>query len=512
MSALLLRRLRMDLRGAPGHLVRLFAGVLMLFTIVTSIESSLLTGAPGLTAFRWVIFSDALLISAASTMVFASVVAAERENGTLALLRMTGMRSSSLLLGQGASGVIIGGLLLAVQFPFIVLTTTLGGVLWDQVLASFLALAAHLVLCAGVGLLWSSLCKRSGTAAFWTLLTLAGLWLGPWALRDITSSMASAGTISNQTEDAVAAATTWVDRQLAWQRLQDIASSLGAVELVSSQFWMSLAGGVLLFAAAILVLDRRPVEVTSSTTLLTSLARSRGRRAWTNGAITGKDFRLFMGGRRGAILRWILYPLVPLVCAWLYHMFADGQLREDDFAEAVAWTTFAFCLIELNAIAARLFRNEVAEQTWATLTLIPRDMPAIIAEKLAGAALGLLPGIVICLAASLLSEDVRQSWSHAARDEEELLCILMQPAMWLTMTSVSSMLFVSLPPVVIIFCGLIGFFVQYGGTVMLARVFMSQGRFDHHAFNQTYLTATSLLGLTLFLVAILRLRKLTARD
>jgi hypothetical protein len=59
---------------------------------------------------------------------------------------------------------------------------------------------------------------------------------------------------------------------------------------------------------------------------------------------------------------------------------------------------------------------------------------------------------------------------------------------------------------------LIGFFVQYGGTVMLARVFMSQGRFDHHAFNQTYLTATSLLGLTLFLVAILRLRKLTARD
>ncbi len=194
-TALLHRRIRIDLRSATGHLVRMFSVAFLALTIFASMEGSRLRGSPGLMAFRWAVWCDALLISAASIMVFASVIAAERENGTLGLLRMTGTSPLSLLLGQGVSGLVIGLFILAVQLPLIVLTITLGGVLWNQVLAAFLALGAHLVLCAGIGLLASTLAKRSGTAAFYTLLTQFGLWLGPLGLRWLASRMNAAGRI-----------------------------------------------------------------------------------------------------------------------------------------------------------------------------------------------------------------------------------------------------------------------------------------------------------------------------
>ena len=129
----------------------MFAAACLLFTIATVAQSGLSLGAPGRVVYGWIVWLDSLLISVGSVTIFASIIAAEREEGTLPLLRLTGTEPLALLLGQGFSGVVIGCLLLVVQFPLIILTITLGGVVWDQVLATFLALVSHLVLCRDWG-------------------------------------------------------------------------------------------------------------------------------------------------------------------------------------------------------------------------------------------------------------------------------------------------------------------------------------------------------------------------
>lgn len=510
-TALLLRRLRLDLRGAAGHLIRLFAAAMLLVTILGAVDTAGTIGSPGLASFRWIVWCDALLISAASTTVFAMVIAGERESGTLALLRMTGTSPLTLLLGQGLSGIVIGCLLLTIQFPFIVLTTTLGGVLWKQVLAAFLALLAHLVLSAGVGLFFSTVCKRAGSAAFFTLLTQIGLWWGPWIARWAAGRLNGGGTISLSAEQTIDQFTSFVDQQLVWVRLSEIASSFGILDLVSSQFWCSLAGGALLFGLSTLVMDYRPIEVPPHSPLIITLWKPARGRAWARWPIQGKDYRQFMGGARGLVARLLIYTGAPLATAWLMNKYAKADLNPDDFAAMVFWFGFAFLVVELNAIASRLFRNELVEQTWSTLVLLPRPVVAIVGSKLAGVALGLLPAVLITALALASSEGAQDFWMRARRGHEWIIPLVMI-FYFVSFTSVASMTLTGLPPAATIFCGLIAFLVHYALTLLAVRSLQSRGLMDHRNFNLWYAWFWSTISVGFLVAAFLRLRKLTARN
>jgi hypothetical protein len=504
-TALLLRRLRLDLRGAAGHLVRLFAAGMLLVTILGTVDTSRTIGSPGLAAFRMVVWCDALLISAASITVFAAVIAGEREGGTLGLLRMTGTSPLTLLLGQGVSGLVIGCLLLAIQFPFIVLTTTLGGVLWNQVLAAFLALIAHLVLCAGVGLFFSTACKRAGSAAFFTFLSQFGLWWGPWIARWIAGRLNAGGTITAATEQTVSTASSFVDQQLVWTRLSEIATSFGTTELVSSQFWWSIAAGAVLVGLSTVLMDYRPIEVPPASPLVISLWRPIRGRAWGQWPIQGKDFRHIMGGARGVVARLVVYLAVPILTVWLMNLYANSTFDLDDVAAIVFWFGFAFLIVELNAIASRLFRNELAEQTWSTLVLLPRPFVAIVGSKLGGAALGLIfPALITAMAFSM-SSGVQEFWSRSPQQYEWLIPLVMV-CYFVSFTSVASMMLVSLPPTATIFCGLIAFIVHYALTFLAAMSLQVRGILTGSKFNLAYAFFWSTISLVFLIVAFLRLR------
>lgn len=414
MTPLLLRRLRLDLRAPGGHAIRAFAAVCLIFTIFAVMESSVSFGAPGRMVYGWIVWIDSLLISVGSVTIFASIIAAEREQGTLPLLRLTDTPPLSLLLGQGFSGVVIGCLLLLVQFPFVMLTITLGGVVWDQVAATFLALLAHLVLCAGLGLFWSVVCLRSGTASFYTLLSMFGLWLGTWFFRQALNGLSARGWVQQETQTTLNEASIWVDQRLIWSELNSIASSFGILPLVSPQFWWSLAGGLALIIAGALLLDRRPFETPAYSPIVIRLWRSSGNRAWGGLAIAGKDYRQFMGGVKGCIARFVVYLLVPLGGVWAAVAFTTIQVEDDDISTTVFWFGAAFLTIEGAAVASRLFRNELIELTWPSLMVLPRWRVRVVMEKLIGAWLGLLPGVFICLCAGLLSESSTISSSGAA--------------------------------------------------------------------------------------------------
>jgi hypothetical protein len=513
-TALLARRLRLDLRGVTGHFVRFFAAGGMLFTIFLVMQNTAAIGAPGQLVFSWIVWCDSLFISGASLTVFATVISSEREQGTLGLLRMTGTSPLALLLGQGFSGVVLGCLLMAAQFPFIVLTITLGGVLWNQVVATFMALVAHLVLCAGIGLFFSSFCRRSSSAAFYTLLTQFLLWWGPWFARRAAASIAAAGNMQTSTQDLINAGSSWVEHHLVWNQLSAISTSFGATPIVSAQFWTSLAGGFLLILCGAWILDRRPIETPAYSPIVIKLWNASGHRAWSRFAITGKDYRQFMGGWKGVFVRLLIYTLAPITSCLALNRYAGSNLDADNIASAVFWTGMAFLVVELSAIASRLFRNEVAEQTWATLTLLPRRFSAIIALKLGAALLGLLPAILVCLTAAASSISVLETLHYLAATPQrlQLLLSISQPLVWVSLTGVCSMLFVSYPPTVSVFLGLMGYILQYAVMMILVRVFLSPNVGSIRIFEWVFCGTGMFVIVLCNLVALLRLRKLTARD
>ena len=509
-TALLLRRLRLDLRGAAGRLIRLFGAGMLLITILAAIENSRTIGSPGLVAFRWIVWCDAFLIGAASITVFAAIIAGEREGGTLGLLRMTGTSPLTLLLGQGMSGILIGCLLLLVQFPFIVLTITLGGVLWNQVLAAFLGVLAHLVLSAGIGLFFSTACKR---------VRLSGVLCPGVPARALAWAVVRP---VDRRPDEHRGKNLDCDRA-GNRHLLELRRSTPGLDAAERDF--DVVRHHRTRFGSILVVDRRrgrPIRVKHARSWTTgrssravvadhAFALEAGAGPCVAGLpISGKDFRQFMGGQRGLIARLIIYTGVPLGVAWGMNHYTDARLDADDFGAMVFWFGLAFFVIELNAVASRLFRNELAEQTWSTLTLLPRPFVSVVGLKLVGAAVGLIPAVVIPAFALAVSETARETFTRSPRYEWVIPIVMI--LFFVCATSLASMTLPNLPPTVLVFCGLIAYFVHYGLTILAVVTLQSRQMMNHDRFNLLYGSFWSLVSAAFLIVAFVRLRKLTASN
>jgi hypothetical protein len=513
-TPLLIRRLRIDLRAPAGHLNRAAATLFLMFTIFAVVQSGATIGAPGLMVYSWIVWMDSLIISMGGVTVFASLIAAEREQGTLPLLRLTGSSPLSLILGQGFSGVVLGCLLLAVQVPLVVLTITLGGVLWSQVLATFLALLAHLVLCAGLGLFWSVVCLRANSASTCTLLSIIALWKGTWLFRLVLDGLVSRGWILPVTETALDAASLWIDDRLIWNALGQISTSFGGVSLVSEQFWWSLGIGALLLLAAAGLVDRRPLETPAYSPIVLRLWKSSGSRAWQKLAIAGKDYRQFMGGMKGLIARIIVYPGVPLAVLWAIARLSTNRYSAEDVWTTVFWFAAVFLVLEAAAVASRVFRNEFAELTWSSLAVLPRARPLICLEKIFGALLGLLPGLLICGLTGTCSMDVQDFFlGRKASPDQQLAPFVatIQPVLWISVTGLSALVIIGASPTISIFFGLLAIIVQwclmlFGGML----IFGTAMSFRH--FAMLYLGVTSLVCTACLIAAAFRLRSLTQKS
>nr|MDQ3331062.1 ABC transporter permease subunit [Planctomycetota bacterium] len=168
------RSIRMDARGVKGHAFRIAFALFIYFGLLNAYLTSLAFGAPGLRFFSSICYLNLLFIGLAGTSFFATAVTEEKEEGTLGLLKMAGMSRGAILLGKSTSRLLSSMLLLMIQFPFLLLAITLGGVLYGQVAAAAVALLSFLAFTANAALLFSVICKRSGTAVAFTALTILG--------------------------------------------------------------------------------------------------------------------------------------------------------------------------------------------------------------------------------------------------------------------------------------------------------------------------------------------------
>jgi hypothetical protein len=410
--ALFNRAFRVDARSMRPHVLRLlFAGVILLQLVATQ-EMESLYGAPGLTFFQWITWLNFGVITLAGIGYFATAISEEKEEDSLGLLKMAGISPVALLLGKSTTRLIAVLLLLAVEFPFVLLSITLGGVLMSQVIAMAVALAAYLVFIANLGLICSVVCRNSRQAATLMTVTLAVFLVVLPVLQELAAFWTMTGVSGGATVQVLTFCIQWERSISMWNRISTITSTGFAESPVSRQVVSHLAASALLFGLSWAGFERftrekhglRPLERVFGRTSR-GVRRNRCGRPWSL-ALTWKDFNFVVGGRRMLIVRFLLYFSIIGGLLALFSWDTPAHLTAKEVGGVAMWSMMVAAAIELGLIASRVFREEVKAHTLPLLMMLPESTAKLCWSKAATAIPFLLPSVFyFCIGAVLDWDD-----------------------------------------------------------------------------------------------------------
>src|SRR5690606_21583949 len=296
------RSIRGDARGVKGHAFRIAFALFIYFALLNAYLTSLAFGAPGLNFFRSICRLNLLFIFLAGCSFFATAVTEEKEEGTLGLLKMANMSRGAILLGKSTSRLISSRLLLVIQFQFLLLAITLGGVLYGQVAAASVALLSFLAFTANVALLFSVVCKRSGSAVAFTVMAVLARFLAPPVLGWGARSLSGTGAVPQWLDTWLADFTRWFNQTDPWQRLEAIMTTGFAEPIVSPQVAFDVFSSIFCVALAWLLFDRFTEDEKAGDPSRGMVFRRVGKlrflsagRVWSN-PLLWKDFHFLAGG------------------------------------------------------------------------------------------------------------------------------------------------------------------------------------------------------------------------
>ncbi len=400
--ALLVRALRVDARSLRPHLIRFGLLLTILWLLYIAGEVARNSGAPGLTLFYSLTMTNTWFITLVGVTYFASAITEEKEERTLGLLRMADIGSTSILLGKWLPRMVGMLSLIAVQFPFTLLSITLGGVTLAQVNAVYVALLLHLLSVGTYSLLASVFCRTTGTACRVAFIAIFLRWLIP----QLAESMSSATdpllfgrpvleTIGRLNEASVYALTS-----------RALATTFAESPFPPAAQWW-LAESLFLFGLAWLIFEpctQGDIVSEARPSLwerwMARKQRASHRRAWP-AAIAGKDFMLLAGGFRGSMLRFAIYVGIVLVILG-FAVVNDGRLNHGDVGGMLLGFGFTFLALDVVQSAAKVFRIELQEQTWSALIMLPQTLTGVAWSKIAGCAIGWWPSLLMIILGGLL--------------------------------------------------------------------------------------------------------------
>lgn len=418
--ALMLRSLRVDARQKRFHLLRLGLGViialLLVFIQLVLMEDPMFSSSPGLLFFKFIVWTNAVFAALVGPLIFGASVTEEKEERTLALLKIANVRPISILAGKTIPLLIGMLLVLAIQFPFTLLAVTLGGVTLGQVSAAFVALTAFLIFSGMLSTFCSVVCRQTGNAVGAAGILLILFFAGPSLALVILGRLVQTGK-----PWLAAAAQTgmeWADfcrRQSLFTRISEVSGSGFSGGPVGVQVVSNVLLGALLFGLSWLVFDlfnSQTEEFVPTRRRRKRLAAAMNgpelprRRVWA-AALPWRDYYYLAGGKRLMVAKTIGYAaLVVLVAA----TSAGYDLRNIDLKGTGQFTAlimfFCFLPVETTILAARTYRAEIKEKTLTSLTMVPLTTAELAYGKLAGSLLALVPALGFLAVGLILDPDI----------------------------------------------------------------------------------------------------------
>jgi hypothetical protein len=419
--ALLKRSLSIRHRAMSTYFMRFGLVLIVFFFVLNVYQSSSYDSrisAPGLLLFSGLSGLNTMLIFLASLSIFASAITEEKEDGTLALLRMTNLSPLAIIIGKSGARGITCLLLLATQIPFTLLAITFGGIGLDQILSMYAALGALLFFTANFAVCASVIVSKTRNAAGLTLLFFGFFFATPLFIQGLHVNGSWSWMIS-----VIDQAGRTLQEASIFSRFQIILGTEFDGQIWSMQVQSNLILGVLFFVVGWLSFNRfNQNEVSSGPTrsrLMSPLGllRRKRRRVW-NSAIIWKDYNFIGGGLPITIAKVFGYGGLIILIGFVI------SFRGFDLPAVAGLISgiFLFVLVaELALLAGRIFKDEMQWKTWASLNMLPRSDRGLVYGKLAGASLSLLPAIGFLMLGPVLDP---KGFNHSLGE------ILDQPESW----------------------------------------------------------------------------------
>jgi len=383
--ALFSQTLTMDNRHWNNYLFRLLLLAVILCTLVifmlSSTFSPFATSAMGLKFFTAIAHINIVFITFLGIAMFSSAITEEKEANSLSLLLMTGLTPFSMLLSKSTSKLIMGLILILVQFPFTLLSITLGGISLYQIFAAYLTLLSYTILICNVALFFSVISRRTATAAGLCMLTMLSfhIWLPIWP------------------------ASRWLSP---FFRTQEILSTGFRGPAWSLQVTFSILIGIVFFLLSLSLFNHfsRKASLSSPIRIPWSMRKSKWKtfpvkRAWNN-AIAWKSFHFQTGGKFAIFSISSLLILILLITCYLNYQWRNNYENVGSFVLTIGLTTL---FIEGLYISASLFSDEILEKTLSTLLMLPYSLQSIAFRKILGASIITIPALIFIFIGFILS-------------------------------------------------------------------------------------------------------------
>lgn len=421
--ALLERSLRIDARAWSTHLTRLGLLGAIYFSLSYSLLTSFMFGAPGLRFFQGIAYLDATFMTLLGIGFFATSITEEKEEDTLGLMLMAGISPLGILAGKSGGRLWQSLLLIAVQFPFVLLAVTMGGVMYTQVWSATFALLAYMVFLAGFGLLCSTLSPRGQTASAWMIVGLIIYFVAPSlaasAYADHMSAMLSMSRSQNDSiwwtlVDGVGHVCVFLELgSILTTGFRDTAFSIQVITNILAG--MGCAGlSWLFFGVATRNLSsetntrglvaRRPSSLFSTGVGAVRSSNFRPAASKFRNPFVWKDFHFVGGGDGMVLVRLAYYAGLGIVALMLE---ADKTVTSTEWFGMLIFLMWISVPINAARLVARSLQDEIRGQTLATLTMLPRSLNGIVYAKLGGALLGWLPALFVSIAITFFSPSMR---------------------------------------------------------------------------------------------------------
>lgn len=427
-SAFLTRSLRQESRLIFHHLTRGALAFFILLAIFLQLSVASRFGSAGSRLFEMIMQLSYWFLSVAGNLYFSVALIEEKEEGTLPLLRMTGVSDFSLLAGKSLPRLVVVILLLLVVMPFTMLSITLGGVWIGQILATHTGFLCYAFLLCQTGLLSGTLC-RTGRGAF-TLSSV--LWfafeLGFSLLLLAAESCQEFGFLNSAFRLQETAA--WLKERSTIMSVSRWLTMDEGDSIWHPQASFSLLVGTGCFLLTWLLCEpfsRSEFSGTAGSDTRTLMQRILGRkqsrrslRAWDN-AIFWKSWQYLSGGRRWWLIRAVGIPSATFGVVAGICVLTGTRLDRDVFAGSLMFAGAALFLTDLGRQLGRVLNEEVFQQTLASLCMIPRSVRQLLTPAILGVLPSMLPALC-CFSGGLL-------WL-AWEDRKDPTEILFEPWAW----------------------------------------------------------------------------------
>jgi ABC-type transport system involved in multi-copper enzyme maturation permease subunit len=446
--AFLTRSIRQDSRLLTHHLMRgaMAALILYLFSMEFLVYAS--KSAVGGTFAATVMICCYWFMTLIGGIHFSTAIVEEKEEQTLALLRMTGASSFSILAGKSLPRLAITILLLCVIAPFLILALMLGGVLPLGLLSAILGICCYAVMLSQMGLLASVVCASASRAFLLTSVLWVAFELCHWWYAMIVPvAMIASETGDNWLIDLLQTWFDWVPETSLIANLTNDLLTFSTSDALNSDNWLPVRlwnllcevwhlhmGFHLLAAAGFFVTSWLLFESCTSKAVGEGVQRTPQKtaiavlrpRPWTD-AIAWKSWQYTSGGVVWLLMR-AAAPVVIVGVLLILSNFVFGQ--RIDFADLAGWLLVfgtGFFLINMTRLFGRILNVEIYDKTLASLVMLPRKT----SHTLWAMMIGLVPAVAAGFVATVIGIcAIVLDSSDPQRSVEQMIGVLAEPWFW----------------------------------------------------------------------------------